>query len=421
MEKNSIKKNYLKLLLLYFPIILFIFFPESSLQTSLHLKKESCHTIYLCKTIFGLGVADWMIVLMATILIFHTTYKKEFFNISKRCVFYKVIFVYFFYFLLGIVYNFFIEFHLISFLYDFKLLLYFAVTYYWLKIFIKLNWTSNHFAYILLLLAFGTYWDAIYINNFGVNERPKYLPFIPSTLEAVPSALIIPFIFLFKKFRLIFIIIFIFDFLNNISSTSLGNLFGIITTIFMMCLYQNHFSKRLIFFLVFFGYLFVSTALPLIIEAYPSFLFGNKTTGVEIRQIKTLIFWDNFFMNIPGIIGKGFGSTYYETIIHPLTNVYSTGIYHQDGNVKFVWHTPLGKYYKLGLVGNFILLIILISASVRLFKSSKFKYDNFSKYIAVTYGTVIISAFVSIGQIKWFILASIVLYITDQKLSPLSK
>lgn len=399
----------------FFPVFLLLLFPEYSIQTSLHLEKKSCHTIYLCKTYLGLGVSDWIIVLMGLILIFCILH-KGYISIDKSSTFYKVVQISIIYLIIGAIYNLTVVFNLISYLYDFKLFLYFIVIYFWLKQFGRVELEEKHIIYFFIIGAIGSLWDYYYVSNFGVIQRPNLLPFIPVIMPLIEPNYLILLMICFKQHRWWLSFLFIFEILSLFNQATLGGLYGLGMAIVFILIYQKKFTEKLIFIILFFSFIFLLAVLPLILYEVLPMISDIKSDGLDIRKMKTLSVLDNYFMNIPIIIGKGLGSTYFETFTSDYTNVFSTGVHFTEGNVKFVMHTPLALFYKFGLVGTFAMMYILIKTSVKLFKLSQFKNDNMAKFLSISYPLIIMGSLITPGIIKNALMVGIFIFISDQKL-----
>jgi hypothetical protein len=66
-------------------------------------------------------------------------------------------------------------------------------------------------------------------------------------------------------------------------------------------------------------------------------------------------------------------------------------------------------------------MFVLIKTSVKLFKMPEFKNDNLAKFISLSFPTFVISSVITPGILKYTILASMLLYISDQKILNLKK
>jgi hypothetical protein len=225
----------------------------------------------------------------------------------------------------------------------------------------------------------------------------------------------------FKQHRLWLLFLFVFEILSLLNQASLGLIYITFTTITIVFFYQSKFQKNLLFIILFTSYLFLNLVLPLIMYEIIPYLTDIKYEGLDVRKMKTLDSWRNYFMNFPFIIGKGLGATYFETTTSIYTNVYSTGVHHYESNVKFIMHSPLAIFYKFGLVGSFIIMFMLIKRSIKLFKMPEFKNDNLAKFISICYLTFIIPTVLEPGILKHIILVSILLYISDQKMIKVKK
>lgn len=398
------------------PIIILLIFPEYSIQTSLHLDKTSCHTIYICKSYLGLGVADWLIVAMASVLIFYTVVNSGRVLIRKDSIFYKVFLVCIIYLLIGIIYNLFVNFDLVAYLYDFKLFLYFVVTYYWILIFKKNEFTLEYLIFLFSLIAIGTLWDYIYVQNFGQVERPNNITFMPVILPLMAINFVILFLICFKKYRFWFFLLLVFEILSILNQISLSQIYGISLILIFIFLYKYQFTESSFIFTLIISHIILFVFLPLLLyEVVPIFI-DYKSGGFDIRIKKTISAFNNYFINIPVIIGKGLGSTYFETFESEHSNIYSTGINHVDGNVKFIMHSPLSFFYKFGIIGALILLIIFYRISFKLQKLYFIKKDNLARFLSLSYPTFIIGTMLTPGILKNAILAAILILITDQKI-----
>jgi hypothetical protein len=413
----KIKYNFLTAL----PVLLLLIFPETSIQTSLALEKSSCYSIYLCKVYLNIGVSDWIIIMMALIIIVNIFLRNSRISVNKTSDFYKVAFVYTIYLVIGILYNIFVQYNLIAYLYDFKVILYFLVIYYWFQLFCKFEFSSKELIFVFLIMALGSLWDYFYIRNFGVIERSQLISFMPTILPLIEINFVILLMICFKQYRLWLFFLFIFEFLSAFNQGALGEIYNILATIVIVFLYQNKFSKNLLFVILFISYLFLRVVLPLMMYEVLPYITDIKLDGLDIRKMKTLSVWENYFMNFPIIIGKGLGATYFETVTSVYTNIYSTGVHHEEGNVKFIIHSPLATFYKFGIIGVFIIMFVLIKTSIKLFKISEFKNDNLAKFISLCYPTFIISSVIGPGILKYTILASILIYIADQKMIKVKK
>jgi len=404
------------------PIILLLVFPETTIKTSLALNKTSCHSIYLCKVNLGLGVADWIIVFMAAILIFYTILNYGRVYINKDSIFYKLLIIYLIYLIIGIFYNIFVYHDLIAYLYDFKTFMYFAVTYYWFRVFCSFKITSNNIIFIFLIMAIGPLWDYFYLLfDSGIAQRPNLIPFMPVIMPLIEYNFIILLMICFKQHRLILLFFLIFEILSIFNQASLNSIYGLFAFFVFIFLYQKRFGESLIFILLFLAILIFSIFLPLVIYEILPLITNLKSDGLDIRVMKTLAAWDNYFMNFPVIIGKGLGSTYFETFSSVYNNIYSHGINHQEGNVKFILHSPLAMFYKFGLVGGLIMIFILLKSSIKLFSIYKLRNNNLAKFMSMLYPLFIIGTLITPGILKGAILAGIFIYISDQIISEFNR
>lgn len=412
------KSKYKFEFLYYVPLVLLLIFPEYSLQTSIHLEKKSCHSIYLCKSLFGLGIADWIILSMSFLIFLKILSNRFKINIDKNSSFYIVLLIYILYLIIGIFYNLIVKTHILSYLYDLKVVLYIATIYFWFKLFIKITiWNGRHIFYFFTLYALGNIWDFIYVYNFGVNQRPNELSFLPTILPLFDLSFLIMTFYCFKRYRFLIIILILFEILSAFNRANLGIFIGAVTTIVFIIIYELKLSLKNHFIIILVSYIFLLVFFPLILyEIYPS-VWNIKADGLDIRQKNTLSLIDNFFSNFSVIIGKGLGSTFFETHHSEYSNIYATGIYHQYGNVRFISQSPIAIFYKLGLIGSLIIIFVLIKTSLQLLKISILENNNFFKFLAIIYPVFIITSTISPGILQYSVMIGIILFISDEKIS----
>jgi hypothetical protein len=410
------KSKYKFEFLYYIPVVLLLIFPEHSLQTSAHLDKTTCHSIYLCKIFLGLGVADWIIVSMLFLIFLKISFNRFKMNIDKNSSFYILVLVHVLYLIIGIFYNLIIQTHIPSYLYDLKVVLYFVTIYLWFKLFIKIRWNGRHIFYFFIIYALGNIWDFIYVYNFGVNQRPNELSFLPTVLPLFDLSFLIMTFYCFKRCKFLITILILFEILSAINKANLGVLLGGVTTIIYIIIYELKLSTKNHFLIIFISFILLSVFLPLILyDLYP-LIWEIKADGLDIRQKNTLSLLDNFFSNFSVVIGKGFGSTYFETYHSQYSNIYSTGIYHQEGDIKFMMQTPIAIFYKLGLLGSSIVLFVLIKTSLQLLKISKFENNFFFKFLTLIYPVFMFTSMISPGILQYSVMLGIILFISDEKI-----
>lgn len=404
-----------------FPILLLLIFPETSIQTSLALVKKDCFTIYLCKTYLNLGVADWIIVMMALIIIAKILLSYGCPVINKNSDFYKIALIYMAYLIIGISYNIFVHFDLIAILYDLKVTLYFFVIYLWFRLFCKFEFSSKDLIFVFLIMALGSLWDYFYTKNFTVRQQPNLISFMPIIFPLIEVNFIILLMIFFKQHRLWLLFLLIFEILSLYNKAMLGSIYNIFTVITIVLLFQLKFKKNSLFIILFISFLFLKLVLPIIMYEVLPYLTELKQDGLDIRKMKTLSAWDNYFINFPIILGKGLGATYFETVTSIYTNIYSTGVHHEGGNIKFIMHSPLAIFYKFGLIGVVAIMFVLIKTSVKLYKMPEFKNDNLAKFISLCYPIFVMPTVIGPGILKYAILAGIFVYISDQKMLKVKK
>ena len=171
-------------------IALLIFFPEASLDTSQAIEKNNLYSIYFYK-LFGLSLADYLILTLFLFTFFSDPIGK-----LKLGIIWPIFYVYVFYIILGIFYNWFVAFEMKALLYDIKATLYLFVPYIALKNFfddIVIN--ENHVYLFAFIYIIGSFYDAIYVNYF---LSPEYSAIIglPLVYEIMPLTVLFGIAFL---------------------------------------------------------------------------------------------------------------------------------------------------------------------------------------------------------------------------------
>ena len=164
-----------------------IFFPETSLDTSRAIEKNSLYSIYLYR-IFGLALSDWTIIVLSLIILVYTLItNKIYLGIIK-----PILIVYLFYLMLGLVFNLSVNYDLKAFLYDVKVSLYMFIPYLSLSIInyqVK-PYNKDIINRVLIFLILGVVLDAFYIAYMGGAEYTSLLG-MPLILNIVPTPLLV--------------------------------------------------------------------------------------------------------------------------------------------------------------------------------------------------------------------------------------
>lgn len=388
-----------------------IFFPETSLDSSLAIEKNSLYSIYLYR-LLGLTISDWVILALSLIIFTSMILTwKIYLGIVK-----PLLQVYVFYLMLGLIFNVTVNYDLKSYLYDLKVTLYIFIPYLSLTI---INYRVNYFnntivKKVLVLIILGAVLDAIYISYKGGAEYSSAYG-MPLILALAPLKLLVG-IFYYLKIKKISFPIMMFEILSTISRTSLGNLFwGIVSTVWIFLLSINLKFRSKVFLLVSSYYVLIVIVPTSIILVFND-LVPVKKTGVEIRKVEITNFIENSKQNIPIIIGKGLGTTWKKFQVSEKSNVYSEG-HLLNSEYNFIWHNTLaGTFYKFGILGSLFLIIYLSIVSVRVYKISKLKQNNFGMFVAFSIPTFVMLNINGPGILKGALLSSLLLYAADQLL-----
>jgi hypothetical protein len=389
-----------------------IFFPETSLDTSRAIEKNSLYSIYLYR-IFGLALSDWTIIVLSLIILVYTLItNKIYLGIIK-----PILIVYLFYLMLGLVFNLSVNYDLKAFLYDVKVSLYMFIPYLSLSIInyqVK-PYNKDIINRVLILLILGSILDAFYIYYMGGAEYTSILG-MPLILQIAPIPLLLGAFYYLKPRKASFGLL-SFEFLSSFNRVNLGSLFWGMTSsiwIFLLGLRVKFKSKVMIITV---SYYSIVVVLPLLIVFVFSDLVGFKKGGMEIRRIEVANFIENSNNNIPIVIGKGLGSTWKEIIQPEFKDFYSQGS-HLNSEYKFIWHNTLaGSFYKFGIFGSLFLIVYLSTISVKLYRISRITKNNVGMFVAFS-----IPAFVMInvngpGVLKGALISSLLLYAADQMLN----
>ena len=392
-------------------LTLLIFFPETSLDTSIAIEKNSLHSIYLYK-VYGLTLSDWIILMLAVNVFAYMLIKhKIYLGIIK-----PLLAVYLFYLMLGVIFNFTVNFDLKALLYDFKVFLYMFVPFLSLSIIrhqVKVC-DRSVIKHVLILLILGSILDAFYISYAGGAEYISLLG-MPLILNIVPISLLMGFWYYLKPRKVSFGLL-SFEFLSSFNRANLGSLFwGSLSGVwlFIMGLRFKFKSKVMIMIL---SYYSIVVVLPLLIMFVFSDLVGLKKGGMETRRVEVVNFMENSSNNIPIVIGKGLGSTWREFTKSETANVYSQGS-NLNSEYKFIWHNTLGgSFYKFGILGSLFLIFYLSTVSIKLYRVSKVTKNNVGMFLAFSIPAFVMLNVNGPGVLKGALVSSLLLYGANQVL-----
>ena len=398
-------------------IALLIFFPEASLDTSQAIEKNNLYSIYFYK-LFGLSLADYLILTLFLFTFFSDPIGK-----LKLGIIWPIFYVYVFYIILGIFYNWFVAFEMKALLYDIKATLYLFVPYIALKNFfddIVIN--ENHVYLFAFIYIIGSFYDAIYVNYF---LSPEYSSIIglPLVYEIMPITVLFGIAFLtsYSYTKMLFVVFFLWEVVSSFNRGNIGNIFRIglaISTYLLVRIKQTQ-ATRIVSFILFF-YLIV-IALPIVLYYINIPFFGDiKKLGWEIRRLEVVNFFLNAIQNFPIFIGKGLGSTWTE-IVSTGGGIYSYGPFQYSDN-KFIWHNTLaGAFYKFGVLGSLLLIYFLSTIASKLVTNYQKMQNKIPLLLAYLVIVFVMSNVNGIGILKGALLSSIILFMCDRVLASRTK
>jgi hypothetical protein len=390
-------------------LLLLLFFPETSLDTSLAINKNSIHSIYLYK-LAGLAISDWIIVFL-TMLVITSFLQKQLLRVG---IMGPIMTVFIIYLCIGLMYNLIVVWDLKSYLYDVKVTLYLLVPYLSLSIFFKKIKICSTMVYkISFLLVMGVLLDAIYINIVGGYEYEKQIN-MPLILRIIPLELMIGMLFFLKVQKKYLVFGLVYEYLSSWNRANLGSIFwGTLSFywVFFIKLKMKFRSKVLLMTLSYYSIIIV---IPLLIMFVFSDLISIKKDGMEIRRVEVANFIENSQMNFPILIGKGLGATWNEVISPEVANVYSQGHLLESKN-NFIWHNTLaGSFYKFGVIGSLFLILYLSFISVKLYKVSRVVKNDAGVFIAYSIPAFVMLNVNGPGELKGALISSLLLFGANQ-------
>lgn len=272
---------------------------------------------------------------------------------------------------IGLIYNLFVYTFWKTFLYDVKTVLYLTVPY----LFFRYCATEKVQALftpprIFLLLALGNLVDFMIVTLWGQAEYPRYLglPSVPQLLP-LPVGLIALAYARRGSYRLGFLLLVAVELLLVVNRLALSSLYNLMVSLGLAL--ALHLRLRL-------GGKFQLVLLWVVVTNLISiFLLSNpfdwellsaKSGGAITRQAQM----DNVLLNaqrdIPGIVGKGLGSTWFEYVPIPDYDIYSVGtsvgataqesLYQP---VKFVFNFGAASLlHKWGVLGSLVLVFLVV-------------------------------------------------------------
>ena len=150
-------------------ILILVFFPETSLNTSLAINKDSTHSIYLYRVFGGVTASDLILLFLFGFVFFRSVNR----NSINFGIMAPILYIYIAYYFLGFLYNLFVAYELKPYLYDIKAGLYLFIPYMALKEVLKdFIITESLVIKIVIIYALGMLLDSVVI---GVNGGGHYI------------------------------------------------------------------------------------------------------------------------------------------------------------------------------------------------------------------------------------------------------
>jgi len=415
-KKITAGKNYFNIVR-SFIILLFILIiasPETSLAPAISITKNQFWSFYNYKISF-FTIIDYIILIFIFLLCFK--FLKRSINLGRFVIFINF---YFFYFLVGVIYNIFVNFSFKALLFDIKILSYCLIPYLILiNFFPKNKFNLNYILAILILMFIGSLYDNLIVSSTFVPQyQSRFFNTVIFKNEIIPPILVSLLFFSnyssLVKFTLFFLIILQIIIAYDISS--LGVIFYYLTSIYIAIsiLILNKFFHKSKFFLIliFFNIFFVIHLLPLFILFIDNFFSNIKIDGWSLRRTEFLNFFLNSLSDFTIILGKGVGNTWQEYFKSVHSNEYSTGPF--ESNYKYIWHSSIAsQFLKWGIFGYAFLVYCIYLIFFKLIKGYT-QYKNILSYLLIT---VVYLNLVSPGILKMSIISGIILYFIDQSLN----
>ena len=390
-------------------ILILVFFPETSLNTSLAINKDSIHSIYLYR-VFGAITASDLIILFLFGFVFFRTLSRGTINFG---IIAPIFYIYIVYYFLGFLYNVLVAYELKPYLFDIKAGLYLFVPYMALKEVLKdFIITESLIIKIVIIYALGIFLDSALIQINGGGHYVSQINF-PLILEVFPMALLLGASFLFtrKKSKYLSRIFFIFEILSSLNRLNMGALLAAILSLIWLFIVKIRLSFSFMIGSMVLIYYSVYVFAMNVIIFIPNPLMKFKSHGWEIRKIELFNFLENSIINFPILIGKGLGTTWREVIVPSSANVYSHGPFYDSVN-NFIWHNTFGgSFYKFGIIGSLLLITYLSIISTRLlFRTRCTKNQSVGAFLSFSIPAFVMLNINGIGILKGALISSIILF-----------
>ena len=297
-------------------LILLLLSVESSLQTSIIWDRSTAWTLWLYK-VGPFSVADIIIIAITGIVIIRLLLNSS----IPASPYLLLCLLALAYLCIGFIYNVGVYTLWKTYLYDVKVFLYLLVPYLFLN---SIKYSTKLIGllspkHIFTYMAIASLIDSTVVNLSGTSEYPQILGF-PAVPPLLPMAVILAGIIYAKKatHKIIFLAFLGFEFVSAVNRLSLGLLFN--AAQILLFIFVLHFNLRFTarFIAIFASILLINLAsLLLVTNPFNWTLLAAKAEGSITRQVQMENAVENFKHNIPGAIGKGLGSTWFEYIPIP--------------------------------------------------------------------------------------------------------
>lgn len=353
-------------LLLAVALVVLLLTVDTSLQTSVIWDRTTAWTPWLYK-IGPLAVSDFVIICVSVYVLVSFFVKPKI--LSSPYVWLLMLLG--IYLGIGLIYNLLVFPFLKTFLYDVKVCLYLGIPFIFLW---QLRDNSRICAWfsprrIFLYSAIAAIFDFLMVTFMGASEYPSFLGY-PPIRGLFPFSLLIAALIFAKNrgHKILFSLILLFEIISAVNRLSMGSIFAGIVALLYIGMFRLSVGLPARIVLVFVCILGVNlVAVGMISNPFNLEVFKWKEMGAQTRKIQLENVMLNFNENIPGVIGKGLGSTWYELAPLPEEDIYSVGTSVADSTadamaspVKFIFNwTPPALLYKWGVLGTLALCCLV--------------------------------------------------------------
>lgn len=416
-------------------LVLLLLTVEMSLQTSIIWNRSGAWTPWLYKVgIFS--IADIIIIAVSVCVLVKLLLRPVIAKSPYICLCLLACF----YLCIGLIYNIGVFTLWKTYLYDVKVILYLLIPYLFLysvnrKVYITGLFTPE---LIFIYAAVASLIDFIIVNVLGQAEYPKFLKFI-TIPSLIPLSVTIVGIIYSKKtrYRLLFLFLMFFEILNAVNRVSLGFIFQFMVIIFYIIILRLNmrFKARFVTLLAAVFIVNIGTVM-LIYNPFNLSLLAQKKQGFMTRQIQMDNALENFWHNIPGFIGKGIGSTWFEYYKIPEVDIYSVGTSvgyipeeAMSMPVKFVFNfVPPSLLHKWGVCGSILLVFWVtryfhvLHQKIRQLSKTGVDEGQIRYFSAVLLISTLfaLDSFVYIGVLKTSLITSLLAFYTENNINNLS-